>query len=698
MYQIVFNSPWLAAIALIVAAMLLFTSLHIIQKWLSQNLFKSLTFRKILLVLKYVFFIFGLQSIVLFIFNRSNFVDNTLIQPYLDFAFLNISISKWINFFLITLTLFIISLFVYKNIEQAKKRNTQNYKVILYRFFSIATWVLCVLSIVFSGFYILLDNFKLIQTSPIFNYSFLNISIFRYVLFILYYFLAVFWTNQLFNLVERNKQDISKEMLMTNFKKMFLIFSILLGFVVIIPLEEIANYIKMSSIVEVDVFGISIFWFFVYVAIAFVFYKVYHIIFFIIATKLQHWIELLVNHSILDKYLGKIKVIIEKYIPKFVHFVIDKKGLILTFLLLVLATIIIPLNTLLPYVLVAKLFVIISFIIDAFYDLAIDDIKLFLLSKNHILFKLLAQLTTKLKKPILWLLTSLGAFTLLLEKDFVTKAIIVISGYIIIIIAIKLIDWYAIQITKKYNLSDDANAINKDVDGFPVFTLIAKGIVITIIGLIILSSFNFNVSSIIAGLGVTGFAMALALQSLLSDVFASVAISMDKPFVIGDSITIDKLTGRVEKIGIKTTRVRTNQGKEVAVPNSKLTSYEVFNNTRMQNQIIHLGFNVSNTLNPEKLEMIPEIVETLINDLNTITFNKITIDRIYETSIMYVLFVNLIDNIGTDEALIKHQIFQGIHKCLYAHNIILLGNENDDSKEKTKPAIHTKGKGLGSMF
>lgn len=92
-----------------------------------------------------------------------------------------------------------------------------------------------------------------------------------------------------------------------------------------------------------------------------------------------------------------------------------------------------------------------------------------------------------------------------------------------------------------------------------------------------LDNFGVNITTLIAGLGVGGIAIALAVQNILSDLFASLTIVLDKPFVYGDTIEVDTFRGKIEKVGLKTTRVRSATGEQVVFPNSNLLQSRIRN-------------------------------------------------------------------------------------------------------------------------
>ncbi len=109
------------------------------------------------------------------------------------------------------------------------------------------------------------------------------------------------------------------------------------------------------------------------------------------------------------------------------------------------------------------------------------------------------------------------------------------------------------------------------------FITLVKIILWTVAILLLLSNLNINITSLVAGLGIGGIAIAFALQNILTDLFSSFAIYFDKPFVVGDFIIVGQHMGIVERIGIKTTRIRALQGEEIVISNRELTTARVQN-------------------------------------------------------------------------------------------------------------------------
>jgi small-conductance mechanosensitive channel len=109
--------------------------------------------------------------------------------------------------------------------------------------------------------------------------------------------------------------------------------------------------------------------------------------------------------------------------------------------------------------------------------------------------------------------------------------------------------------------------------------------------LLALDNLGIKVTGLIPGLGIGGIAVALAAQEVLKDLFASLAIALDKPFLIGDNITVGEFAGTVELIGIKTTRVRSVNGEQIVIPNSDLMGSRLRNFGRMEERrvLVNLG-------------------------------------------------------------------------------------------------------------
>ncbi len=143
------------------------------------------------------------------------------------------------------------------------------------------------------------------------------------------------------------------------------------------------------------------------------------------------------------------------------------------------------------------------------------------------------------------------------------------------------------------------------------------------IGLIfLLDNLGFDISAVIAGLGIGGIAVALAAQSILGDLFSYFTIFFDKPFELGDYILVGDKNGTVEHIGIKTTRIRALSGEQLVFSNTDLTSSRIHNFKKLQKRRITFQIGVIYETHEEKLQKISDIVEKIIKEEQNAQFDR----------------------------------------------------------------------------
>jgi small-conductance mechanosensitive channel len=152
--------------------------------------------------------------------------------------------------------------------------------------------------------------------------------------------------------------------------------------------------------------------------------------------------------------------------------------------------------------------------------------------------------------------------------------------------------------------------------------LIIKFVIIAAILLFGLNNLGVNVSTFIAGLGVGGIAIALATQNILGDLFSSLSIVLDKPFVVGDFINFGDWNGTVEHVGLKTTRVRSLSGEQIVVSNSNLLSARIRNFKRMQERRIVFTVGVTYSTKRDNLKKAPALIEEIIKRQDRTRFDR----------------------------------------------------------------------------
>lgn len=153
--------------------------------------------------------------------------------------------------------------------------------------------------------------------------------------------------------------------------------------------------------------------------------------------------------------------------------------------------------------------------------------------------------------------------------------------------------------------------------------------------LLILDNLGVNISALVTGLGIGGIAVALAVQNVLGDLLASLSIVIDKPFVVGDFIIVDNLMGTVERIGLKSTRVRSLSGEQIVVPNNDLLKSRVRNYKRMSERRVVLVLGVTFDTDADKLAEIPSLIRSLIQTQENVRFDRTHFRDIGEYSLNF---------------------------------------------------------------
>ena len=176
----------------------------------------------------------------------------------------------------------------------------------------------------------------------------------------------------------------------------------------------------------------------------------------------------------------------------------------------------------------------------------------------------------------------------------------------------------ALRMRRDQQLQEHPDAVAAmDVLGFVVRLLVWSVVI-----LVILDNLGVEITALIAGLGIGGVAVALATQNILGDLFASLSIVLDKPFVVGDFLSIAEYSGSVEKVGIKTTRVRSLSGEQLIFSNNDLLNSRIRNFGRMFQRRVLFTIGVTYETPAEKLRLIPEIIREAIEAQEKVRFDR----------------------------------------------------------------------------
>ncbi len=165
------------------------------------------------------------------------------------------------------------------------------------------------------------------------------------------------------------------------------------------------------------------------------------------------------------------------------------------------------------------------------------------------------------------------------------------------------------------------------VGSLGIISFIAGVVIWAVVLLAALDNLGVNITALVAGLGIGGVAVALALQNVLGDLFASLAIALDRPFVMGDFLQVDDFLGSVENIGIKTTRLRSLDGEQIVFSNSNLLTSRVRNFGRMTNRRVVFATNVAYETPLEHIERIPAMLREIVEAEKDTRFDRAHFQR-----------------------------------------------------------------------
>lgn len=200
-----------------------------------------------------------------------------------------------------------------------------------------------------------------------------------------------------------------------------------------------------------------------------------------------------------------------------------------------------------------------------------------------------------------------------------------------------------------------------NLEAYSVITWIAKAALWIIVVLLALNNLGIEITALVAGLGISGIAVALAVQNILGDLFASLSIVMDRPFEIGDFIIVGDQMGTVEHVGLKTTRVLSLSGEQIVFSNNDLLGSRIRNFRRMNERRVLFTLGVTYQTPADKLERIPGMIREIIEVQEQARFDRAHFSTFGDFSLNFEIVYWVLDR---DYALFR-EIQQEINLALY---------------------------------
>jgi small-conductance mechanosensitive channel len=243
--------------------------------------------------------------------------------------------------------------------------------------------------------------------------------------------------------------------------------------------------------------------------------------------------------------------------------------------------------------------------------------------------KAVLQLLGAMMSKVLWftiLFLSIGAAAQALTlSDFASRAVQVI---VIAFIALQFVVWAISAFEKGLDIfvhkrqaalgQPDAGLLT----ALPTAKFIGRLLIGVIVILLALQNMGVDVTAMVAGLGIGGIAVALALQNVLGDLFGSLSIVLDKPFVVGDYIVVGQHQGTVEKIGLKTSHVRALSGEQLVFTNSDLLASRIQNFKRMQERRAMFAIGVTYATTMDQAKQVADILGEIVQSQPGVRFER----------------------------------------------------------------------------
>ena len=232
----------------------------------------------------------------------------------------------------------------------------------------------------------------------------------------------------------------------------------------------------------------------------------------------------------------------------------------------------------------------------------------------------------------------------LILHPILDRVIEVLAIITVTILAIRLFTAAVEYIVKLYWVTYHRHNINLEQS---INALIpAIRVLVWMVGIVfLLDNLGFDVSAVVASLGIGGVAIALASQGVLQDLFSYFSILLDRPFELGDFIIVGDYLGTVQYVGIKTTRLKSINGEEIIIANTDLTGSRIRNFKRMRQRRIVFKFGVVYDTGVKKLAQIPVLIEEIINNTDNATFDRAHFSGYGEYSLDFevVYYINTSD-------------------------------------------------------
>ncbi len=277
-------------------------------------------------------------------------------------------------------------------------------------------------------------------------------------------------------------------------------------------------------------------------------------------------------------------------------------------------------NSVQEWVIALSIILICIVVLRLFQTLVIKRIKSFTAKTKTTVDDFIFDVIGKSVMPLLFVLSFYVGFRFLNMDPVVKKVVRVAIMVVVLFFLLQIVNAF-IRYLFKQLVSGGGEDLQREKQTKGI-VLIIQSIVWVIGFLFFINNLGYNITTLIAGLGIGGIAIALAAQTILGDLFSYFVIFFDKPFEIGDFIIMDDKKGTIEYIGIKTTRLKTLGGEQLICSNTDLTNSRVHNYKRMIERRISFSFGVLYSTPAAKIKVIPQYVKSIVESMQDVRFDR----------------------------------------------------------------------------
>src|ERR1700723_4357311 len=268
-------------------------------------------------------------------------------------------------------------------------------------------------------------------------------------------------------------------------------------------------------------------------------------------------------------------------------------------------------------------------------DLVASRYKKYSSTKNPTLIRLIGYLIGNTKQILFFAVALDVAQESLTPPDRVQRTV---SNTVMILILIQIGLWAGRAVRFYLGMKElECGADRVFAGSLDIINFVARMLIWSLLILVGLSNLGVNITALLAGLGVGGVAVALALQNVLGDLFASLSIALDKPFATGDRLEIDAYAGKVEHIGIKTTRLRSDSGEQIILSNADILKSRVRNYGRSLEKRTLATIRVNYDTPTDTLRAIPKLLEGIVREQPNARFDRCHLKTLGDSALPFEL-------------------------------------------------------------